>query len=190
MFLLAACTSLLPAQPYMTRADWPLAPLPATSVQPDPRGAVVAVRAITAGPGLDRRGVASIASSGAISYDYYNQWAVDPAAAVTGDLAIWLAASGRFSAVVDPASRLDASLIVEGELTEFVADVRDHTARATLTLTVLGSDNGAVTLRGQRRIEGRAVLAGSDPASVIEAQRAALADALSQSVALVTTSAR
>jgi hypothetical protein len=57
-------------------------------------------------------------------------------------------------------------------------------------LTVLGSDNGAVTLRGQRRIEGRAVLAGSDPASVIEAQRAALADALSQSVALVTTSAR
>ena len=183
--LLSGCGSLLPSQPYMARADWPLAPMPPMQQVPAPDGKVVVVRNLAAGPGLDRRGVATITSSGSVNYDYYNQWAVDPAAAASGALTDWLAASGKFSAIVGPGSRLDPDLIVEGELTEFVADSTTGQSRATITLTVLDADNGVHTLIGQRRLQGLAPLADTAPADVIRSERAALADALRQSVGFV-----
>ena len=184
--LLSGCGSLLPTQPYTARADWPLAPAPPEQQMPVPGGKVVVVRDLAAGPGLDQRGVATIGPSGAIGYDYYNQWAVDPADAATGALTEWLSASGKFGAVIGPGSRLDPDLIVEGELTEFVADSTVRQSRAIITLTVLNADH---TLLGQRRLLGIAPLADTAPADVIRSERAAMTDALRQSVSFVAAAA-
>lgn len=184
---LSACASLLPAQKYVARTDWPLEPAPPNAMPDNPAGKVLLVRPITAAPGLDARGVQSLAPDGSLKSDYYNLWAVDPADAVTQALLAWTQASGAFSAVVTPGSRLTPSLILEGELTELLADPSQGQARAVLTLAVIkaaGALGVAVPLT-QARLSGTAPLQGSDPAAEVAAQRAALADVLKQAMALL-----
>ncbi|HQT46501.1 MAG TPA: ABC-type transport auxiliary lipoprotein family protein [Acidocella sp.] len=184
---LSACASLLPAQKYVTRTDWPLEPAPPAAMPGNRAGKVLLVRAITAAPGLDARGVQSLAPDGSLKTDYYNLWAVDPADAVTQALLAWTQASGVFSAVATPGSRLTPSLILEGQLTELVADLGQGQARAVLTLVVIkaaGAMGVAMPLT-QVRLSGTAPLQGSDPAAEVAAQRAALADVLKQAMALL-----
>jgi ABC-type uncharacterized transport system auxiliary subunit len=182
---LTACASLLPAQKYVARTDWPLEPEPPSHAPASANGPVLMVRPISAAPGLDARGVQSIAADGSLTVDYYNLWAVDPAEAVTQALLDWTQASGVFSAVITPGSRLDATLILEGELTELVADPAHNEARAVLTLVVIKAAGTTLPL-AQVRLAGTAPLNGTDPAAEVAAQSAALASVLAQAVALVT----
>src|SRR5271165_5481868 len=115
---LAGCASLLPAQKYTPRISWPLQPPSPAMAAPAAGGPVLMIRPIAAAPGLDARGLQSLAANGSLKLDYYNLWAVPPADAVTQALLDWSQASGTFSAVVTPGSRLSPALIVEGELTE------------------------------------------------------------------------
>jgi len=186
---LGACTTLLPVQKYIPRVNWPLEPAPPAQNAANPAGPVLLVRDIQAAPGLDQQGVQSLAADGSLNVDYYNLWAVDPADAVTQALVTWTMASGDFSAVISPGSRLTAGLILEGELTELVADMNAGQARAVLTLVVIknsGSLAAASLPLAQERITGTAPLQGSTPAAQVAAQTAALANALGQAVALVT----
>jgi ABC-type uncharacterized transport system auxiliary subunit len=187
---LSACAgSLLPKQAYIPRINWPLDPQPPAQSPPNPTGSILLVRDITAGPGLDQQGVQVLQPDGSLVVDNYNLWAVAPADAVTAVLAQWCEASGAFAAVVTPGSRLTASLILEGELTEFVADTSSGQARAVLTLVVIknsGSIAAAALPLAQQRITGTAPLSGTTPSAEVAAQRAALASALGQAVALVT----
>lgn len=185
---LAACGSLLPQQKYIPRINWPLQPLPPVQNPPNPAGPVLLVRDIAAGPGLDQQGVQVLQPDGSLYIDYYNLWAADPADATTQALLAWLQASGAFSAVISPGSRLTASLILEGELTELVADPDQDRAIAVLTLVVI-KNNGAIGAGtaplAQQRITGMAPLGGDAPAAEVAAQQAALASVLEQAVALV-----
>jgi cholesterol transport system auxiliary component len=186
--LLTGCGSLLPQQKYVPRVNWPLDPAPPAQNAANPAGPVLLVRDIAAAPGLDQQGVQSLTPDGSLNVDYYNLWAVNPADAVTQALLTWLQASGDFSAVVSPGSRLTASLIVEGELTELVADPTSGQACAVLTLVVIKNGAGLTASSlplAQQRITGTAPLSGATPAAEVAAQRAALASALSQAVALV-----
>jgi cholesterol transport system auxiliary component len=186
---LGACSPLLPVQKYVPRVNWPLDPAPPAENAANPAGAVLLVRDIQAGPGLDQQGVQSLKADGSLNVDYYNLWAVNPADAVTQALLTWAQASGDFAAVVSPGSRLTAGLILEGELTELVADTNAGQARAVLTLVVIknsGSVAAAALPLAQERITGTAPLQGTTPAAQVAAQSAALADALGQAVALVT----
>jgi cholesterol transport system auxiliary component len=185
--VLTACGSLLPQQKYVPRINWPLQPAPPAQNPTNPSGPVVQVRPITAAPGMDQQGVQSLLPDGSLNVDYYNLWAVSPADATTQGLMTWLQASGDFSAVIAPGSRLNASLILEGELTELVADPGKSEARAVLTLAVIRNSAAigasAVPL-AQQRITGTAPLTGNTPAAEVAAMRVAFASALSQAVAL------
>lgn len=185
---LAGC-SVLPRQTYIPQVNWPLDPPPPTTRPANPNGPVLLVRDLLAAPGLDEQGVQTLLPNGSLEIGYYNRWAVPPADAATQALATWLLASGQFSAVIGPGSRLTASLILEGELTEFLADESAGHAIAVLTLVVM-SNSGSITAPSrplaQSRITGQAPLAGTDAAAAVAALRAALADALGQAVALVT----
>jgi cholesterol transport system auxiliary component len=185
---LSACGGLLPTQKYIPRVNWPLDPAPPAQLPANPSGPVLMVRTLSAAPGLDQLGLQSLAPDGSLVVDAYNLWAADPAAAATQALINWLQASGAFSAVVSPGSRLTPDFIVEGELTELLADPAAGRARAVVTLVVIkpaGSVTGAALPIAQRRITGTAPLAGGTPAAQAAAQNAALADALARAVAVV-----
>ncbi|GLR68011.1 hypothetical protein GCM10010909_26920 [Acidocella aquatica] len=190
---LSACASLLPAQKYIPRTTWPLDPQPPAQNPANPSGPILMVRAITAAPGLDQQGLQSLAPGGSLNIDYYNNWAAAPADAVTQALINWTQASGAFSAVISPGSRLTPALILEGELTTLLADPEKNQATAVLTLVVIkpaaGLTASALPLV-QERITGTAPLQGATPAAQAAAQTAALANALTQAITLLTRQAR
>ncbi len=184
-----ACGSLLPKQKYIARVNWPLAPEPPVQNQADPSGPVLMVRDITAAPGLDQQGIQSLAPDGSLNIGYYNLWAVPPADATTQALIAWTQASGAFAAVITPGSRLTPSLILEGELTELLADPAAGQARAVLTLVVIRNKPGLTASPlplAQARLTGTAPLTSLTPAAEAAAQNAALAKVLTQATALVT----
>lgn len=96
---LAGC-SVLPKTPYVEQTQWPLIVKRPETFPRRANGRVLAVRDVTPAPGLDQRGLQWLLPNGSVHVDFYNQWAVPPAQAVTTDLQQWLAASGLFSAVV------------------------------------------------------------------------------------------
>ncbi len=183
---LSACASLLPSQKYTPRVSWPLQPPPPAGGAAAPGGPVLLVRPISAAPGLEARGLQSLTPDGSLHTDYYNLWAVPPADAVTQALLDWSEASGAFSAVITPGSRLQPGLIVEGELTELLADLGQGEARAALTLVVIkpGAGGTAVPLR-QALLRAAMPLTANDPATLARAQSAALAKVLTQAMALL-----
>ena len=95
---------MVPQAAYVQRTVWPLTVRRKVALPPRRGGKVLVVRDLTAGPGLDQRGVQWLLPNGSLHVDYYNQWAVPPAEGVTDDLRRWLADSGLFAAVVGPDS--------------------------------------------------------------------------------------
>ncbi len=159
---LSACSSVLPAQKYVAKVNWPLTPQPPVFHPAAAHGPVLLVRAI----------------------DYYNLWAVEPADAITQGLVTWAQATGFFSAVVTPGSRLNADYIVEGELTELLADPSTGQARCVVTLVVMKATGTPVPVR-QQRLVGVAPLSGTDAPAQVAAERAALANVLTQTMTVL-----
>jgi cholesterol transport system auxiliary component len=184
--LLAGCASILPKQKYIPRVSWPLNPDPPQNLPANPAGKIVLLRGLDAGPGMSDPSIQTLNADGSLTTSYYNQWAVAPADAASEVLQTWLTASGVFSAVISPGSRLAANLIVEGELTELVSDVPKNQARAVLTLVVIQNLGGNTRPLAQQRITGTAPLTGTEYGAQVSAQSAALASAVQQAVSLVT----
>ena len=185
---LTACGSLLPRQKYIPRVNWPLDPAPPAALPSAATGPVLLVRDLIAAPGFDQQGLQSLQPDGSIDLDFYNLWAASPAQAVTQALITWCQASGEFSAVVSPGSRLTPNLILEGALTELLADLGTSQGRAVLTLVVIrpSAGLGATALPlAQVRLTGTAPLSGQGAAAQAAAQSTALANVLGQAVALV-----
>jgi cholesterol transport system auxiliary component len=184
--LLAGCASILPKQKYIPTVSWPLNPQPPNSLPANEAGKVLLLRGLNAGPGMSNQGIQTLQPDGSVTSSYYNQWAVSPADAAAEVLGNWLTASGAFSAVISPGSRLTANLIVEGEFSELLSDVGAGQAKAALTLVVIQSLNGNTRPLAQQRITGTAPLNGTDYAAQVAAQTAALANAMQQAVGLIT----
>jgi cholesterol transport system auxiliary component len=184
--ILAGCASILPKQKYIARTSWPLDPQPTQNMAANEAGKVVLLRSLDAGPGMSDQAIRTLNPDGSLTASYYNQWAVAPADAASEVLATWLTASGEFSAVISPGSRLAADLIVEGELTELVSDLSRNQARAVLTLVVIQNTHGNTRPLAQQRIIGTAALSGTGYGAQVSAQSAALANAVQQAVSLVT----
>jgi len=173
----------LAERPYEQKRDWPLSVARPTVLPPDlntaalppgPRGWALLLRTVQAGPGLETRGLRSLQRDGSVRSDFYETWAVLPTQGVDAALREWLAASGKFSAVLSPGSRLAADFIVEATLTEFVADLRTGTARATMSLVVLALRDGATRLLGQFALTGEAPVGSDDPVVIARALLGAL----------------
>lgn len=60
--------------------------------------------------------------------DFYNEFLVAPAVAVTEKTRRWLASSGLFERVLMPGSRLAPTYTMEGNVTALCGDFRDETA--------------------------------------------------------------
>ena len=174
---LSGC-SLLPQTPYVQRRDWPL-DVRRPSVSPrNPRGRVLLVRGVRAGPGLEARGLQTLQRDGSVHVDFYEQWAVPPAQAIEDDLRQWLADTGLFSAVVAPGSRLNADFVLEGELDVFVADLNPEVGRVALALVLLDQRQGAAKVLLQRTETAEVKLTSSDAPAIAEAMKAAIAELL------------
>ena len=176
---LSGC-SLLPQAPYVQRRDWPLDVNRPSVVPRNQRGRVLLLRTVRAGPGLDARGMQWLQRDGSLHVDFYEQWAVPPAQAVENDLRQWLADSGRFSAVVAPGSKLNADLVIEGELDTFVADPNTGLARVALALVLIDQRQGSTTVLLQRTVAAEVRLGGDQPPAIADAMRAAIVDVLRQ----------
>ena len=174
---LSGC-SLLPQAPYVQRRDWPL-DVRRPSISPrNPRGRVLLVRSVRAGPGLEARGLQWLQRDGSVHVDFYEQWAVPPAQAVEDDLRQWLADTGLFSAVVAPGSRLTADFVLEGELDVFIADLNAGVGRAALALVLLDQRQGSTKVLLQRTETAEVKLTGTEAQAIAEAMKAATAPVL------------
>jgi ABC-type uncharacterized transport system auxiliary subunit len=182
--------SLLPGTPYVQRRDWPLDVHRPSTARPNPRGHVLLVRSLAAGPGLDSRGMQWLQPDGSVHVDFYEQWAVPPAQAVEDDLRRWLTDSGRFAAVLSPGSRLNADFVLEGELDIFVADLGKGVARVALALVVLDQRRGSTRVLLQRTEAAEVRLAGDDPPAVAMAMKAAIVDVLRQTEVAIAAATR
>lgn len=177
--------SVLPSQPYQQRRDWPLLPRRASVSPAHKGGRVLLVRTMAAAPGLDARGVQWLLKDGSANTDYYEQWAVPPAAAMEEGLRRWLADSGLFAAVVAPGSRVTADFVLEPELTALIADPAAGTARAAVALVLLEPKGDTTRVRLQRTETAEVRLSGTDVVAIVDGLRAAATAVLGQAEAAV-----
>ena len=177
--LLARC-SVLPKRDYQERRDWPLLPVRPATAGARGRGKVLLIRTMSAAPGLEARGLPSLAKDGSVNVDYYEQWAAPPAQAMEEALRRWLSESGLFAAVVAPGSRVTPDLVLETELTALVADIPTGAARAGLSLVLLEPKGETSRVRLQRTETAAAKLEATDPAALVAALRQASASVLGQ----------
>lgn len=184
---LAGC-SVLPDRPFQETQRYALAPERPRRDAPPPRAPVLLLRGLRAAPGLDARGLRLVGPGEQVELEYWNEWTAPPPELVEEALRRWLAASGLFTAVTLPGSRLPASLVLEGELLRLQAEPATRQARAALSVLLLREGaggqpqilgqflpEGVVPIRGERTREGKPA-----PADAAAAMSAALAAALEQ----------
>ncbi len=183
---LAGC-SVLPDRPYQEVQRFALAPERPQRATPARGAPVLLVRTLRAAPGLDVRGLRLLGADGQVTTEYWQEWAAPPADLAEEALRRWLAASGRFSAVTLPGSRLRSDLVLEAELIRLQAEPGSGLGRAALSVLALAeaqSGSGEARILGQFLAEGAAPLArqGSKvrAADAATAMSAALGLALAQ----------
>jgi ABC-type uncharacterized transport system auxiliary subunit len=162
------------------RRDWPLDVARTPALPARRRGKVLLVRGVRAAPGLEGRGLQWLQPDGSVHLDFYEEWAVPPAQAVEDELRQWLADAGLFGAVSAPGSRLNADLVLEGELTAFSADLKAGVARASLALVLLDQRPSPIRVLLQKTESAEVKLSGNDPPAIVEALKAALVEVLRQ----------
>jgi ABC-type uncharacterized transport system auxiliary subunit len=175
--VLAGCSL---ERPYAERRQWPLVARRARVDQPRRGAPVLLVRGLRAGPGLDVRGLQSLQADGSIRTDYYEEWAAPPAEGVEEAVRGWLAASGLYSAVIASGSRVEADLVLEGELTGMWTIPATRQAHVAVGMTVLAQRPPVTRVVLQRRFAAEAPMAGTSAREAVEAQTAALAAVLAQ----------
>ncbi|MCB4822766.1 ABC-type transport auxiliary lipoprotein family protein [Roseicella aerolata] len=183
---LPACT-VLPDRPYQPAQRFALAPERPPSPAPARRGPVLLLRTLRAAPGMDQRGLRILGPRGEVTVEFWAEWTAPPADLVEEALRRWLLASGRFTAVTAPGSRLRPELILEGELTALQAEPAAGMARASLSALLLTDGTGGSRVLGQFLAEGTASLPGGPRADgrVVAAEAAA---AMSEALAAALTS--
>jgi len=185
---LAGC-SVLPKTPYVEQTQWPLFVKRPETLPRRPNGPVLAVRDVAPAPGLDQRGLQWLLPNGSVHVDFYNQWAVPPAQAVTTDLQQWLAAAGLFSGVVAVGSGLTPDLELDATLTTFIADPRVMTAHAALALVLINQHAIPAKVLLQRTVSADVHMTADTPEGMVDALRAALADVLRATESALATAA-
>ena len=177
--LLAGACSVLPDRPFIEAQRFALAPQRGSP--PGARGRhTLLLRTMRAAPGMEARGLRRLRPDGSVTLAPYEEWLAPPAELAELALRQWLAASGRFSAVTAPGSRLPASLILETEL--LVLQTEPGSARASLAALLLAQpvELGNPRPLGQTTLEARVPLAGPVTAA---AEAAAMQAALGRVMA-------
>ena len=130
--------SVLPDRPFVPTRRHALTPPRPPGMPPAPgTGQVLLLRGLRAAPGQEVRGLRRIRPDGTLDVAFYEEWLAPPAELAEAALRQWLIASGGFSAVAAPGTRLATPLILEAELTALEALPGAGTARAGLAALLL-----------------------------------------------------
>lgn len=174
--LLAGGCSVLPNRPYLETRRYALEPRrPAAAPRPSPPRGAILLRTLRSGPGMEGRGLRRVRADGTLDVAFYDEWLAPPTDLAEAALREWLIASGAFTAVAAPGSRLSTPYILEAELLALQAEPGQ--ARAGMTALLLDEGVGLADPRvlAQRRLEALVPLpAEATPA----AQAAGLQEAL------------
>ena len=87
------------------------------------------LRSLGVAPPYEERGFVYRTSDLGYESDFYHEFLVTPRAMLTEQARQWLDASGLFSAVIDPASKAEATHSLEGHVSALYADLRDKAVR-------------------------------------------------------------
>ncbi len=177
---LAGCGTILSTREAVEKRNWPMLVRRPESVPPKRDGRVLLVRGFAAAPGLDRRGLQTLAADGSMKSDFYEEWAVPPADGAEEALRQWLAASGQFSAVLAPGSRLPAELVLEGELLALRAEPARGMAVASIAYVLADQRPRDTVLLRQETMDAEAPLLGAGAPALAAAQLRALAIVLAR----------
>ena len=175
--LLTGC-SVLPDRPFIDSRRYPLEPRREGPPVTGARRALL-MRSMRAAPGLEQRGLRRLRANGTIEILPYEEWLAPPADLAEAALRQWLIASGRFTAVTAPGSRLATSLILETEL--LLLQAEPGRAHAAMTALLLNQSDGLGDPRvlAQSRLDATVPLAPpANPASQGAAEAAAMQMAL------------
>lgn len=177
--------SVLPERPFVESRVFPLDPQRPPGPPRAQAGQALLLRTLRVGPGMDTRSLRRVRADGTLDLAFYAEWAALPGDLTEAALRAWLAASGMFTAVAAPGSRLPAPLILEAELTLLEARPANRLARATLACLLLAEplSGGDARPAGQWVAEGTAPIAGA--ADRPETQAAAMVAALGTAFARV-----
>ena len=177
--LLAGGCSILPDRPFIESQRFALEPRRAGPPGPRTRQALL-LRTMRAAPGLEARGLRRLRPDGSVTLAPYEEWLAPPADLAELALRQWLAASGRFTAVTAPGSRLATNLILETEL--LILQIEPNSAHAALAALLLtqGTDLGTPRPLGQTTVQARVSV---DDGAAAPAQAAAMQAALGRALA-------
>ena len=115
--------------------------------------------------------------------DFYHEFLVAPQPMLTEQVRQWLGASGLFRAVLGPASKLDSTRSLEGNVTALYGDLRDTAApRAVLEIHfVLVNDQGpSLEIAFQKSYRQEAQLGTRSPDALVVGWGSALAKVLAE----------
>ncbi len=137
--LLAGCGAI--GTPYVEPRRFALEP--ARSAPPRASsGRAMLIRTMRAGPGLETRSLRRVRADGTLDLAFYEGWFAPPADLAEQALRNWLTASGLFTALTAPGSRLNTPLILETELTALEARLAENRGRAGLSALLLAQPEG------------------------------------------------
>jgi len=177
--LSAAGCSVLPDRPFIESQRFVLDPRRPGPPAGRPRHAIL-LRTMRAAPGLEQRGLRRVRANGRLEVAPFEEWLAPPAELAEQALRQWLVASGRFTAVTAPGSRLETYLILEAELVEL--QIGPDGARATMAVLLLTQTAGLgdPRPRGPARLEAMISLPSGPDGG---AQAFAMQEALSRVLA-------
>jgi cholesterol transport system auxiliary component len=96
------------------------------------------VRPLQVSEPFDGRGFVYRTGESSFESDFYHEFLIPPRALLTAQLRRWIDASGKFYAVIDSASKADASQSLEGSVTALYGDYRESSApKAVLEMQFL-----------------------------------------------------
>jgi cholesterol transport system auxiliary component len=113
--------------------------------------------------------------------DFYNEFLVPPRALVTSQLRRWFESSGLFRAVLDPASKADATHYLEGNVTALYGDYRETAAPKAvfaIQFVLLNEQSTTSQIVFQRGYSQEVPLEGRGSESLAKAWSKALAQIL------------
>ena len=172
--LMGTGCSILPDRPFIAAQRFPLEPRREGPPRARGRHALL-LRTMRAAPGLEARGLRRVRVDGTVEVAPYEEWLAPPADLAELALRQWLVATGRFSAVTSPGSRLATFLILETELVALQVEASGvRVAVAALLLSQLDG-TGDPRPRGQNVFQSEVSVPANSTAVI---QAAALQDAL------------
>lgn len=146
--------------------------------QPAPRARPLLVRDVSAAANAEARGLVTRLGDGRQQTDFWNEFALPPARLVDDQLRRWLEQSGAVTAVLDPGSLGQASVVLEVSLLALYADLTDRarpTAVASLSFLLLNASRQPPSLITQAMLTERVPVQSAEPAAIVAGMNAAFA---------------